>query len=205
MSNGLSQEPTQNFMKHLKDREGFKENVYLDTLDKPTAGTGHLLTAEENALYKVGDKISPETTNQWLKQDSSKAYSAGLSQAKELGIEDQGMIEALGSVNFQLGTGWRDKFKGTWSAMQSGDFNLAASEAMFKKPSEGGNVFSMDRKQQQGTSSWAQQTPQRVQDFVGALTSYGASQKKTSGADIAMDGMARIDNPLGPSPRKDFY
>jgi len=195
MSNGLSQEPTQNFMKHLKDREGFKENVYLDTLDKPTAGTGHLLTAEENALYKVGDKISPETTNQWLKQDSSKAYSAGLAQAKELGIEDQGMIEALGSVNFQLGTGWRDKFKGTWSAMQSGDFNLAASEAQFVDPSD----------PSKGTSKWMQQTPTRVKDFTSALTSYGASQKKTSGADIAMDGMARIDNPLGASPRKDFY
>ena len=195
MSNGPSQVPTQSFMEHLKNREGFKESVYLDTLDKPTAGTGHLLTAEENALYKVGDKISPETTNQWLKQDSSKAYSAGFLQAKELGIEDQGMIEALGSVNFQLGTGWRDKFKGTWSAMKSGDFNLAASEAQFVDPSD----------PSKGTSKWMQQTPTRVKDFTSALTSYGASQKKTSGADIAMDGMARIDNPLGPSPRKDFY
>jgi len=196
---GISDEPTESFMEHLKLREGFKENVYLDTLGKPTAGTGHLLTAEEKALYKEGDKISPEITNQWLKQDSSKAYAAGLSQSKELGIEDQGMIEALGSVNFQLGTGWRDKFKGTWSAMQSGDFNLAASEAMFKKPGEGGNVFSMDRTQQHGTSSWAQQTPQRVQDFVGALTSYGDSQKKSSidPAGIAMEAMSKIDKPLG--------
>ena len=198
MSNGPSQEPTQSFMKHLKVREGFRGNVYLDTLGKPTAGVGHLLTAEENALYKEGDMISPETTDRWLKQDSSKAYSAGFLQAKELGIQDQGMIEALGSVNFQLGTGWRDKFKNTWSAMKSGDFNLAASEAMFKKPGEGGNVFSMDRTQQHGTSSWAQQTPQRVQDFVGALTSYGDSQKKSSidPSGIAMDAMARDDNPL---------
>ena len=189
MSNGLSQEPTQSFMKHLKDREGFRENVYLDTLDKPTAGTGHLLTAEENALYKVGDKISPETTNQWLKQDSSKAYSAGLAQAKELGIEDQGMVEALGSVNFQLGTGWRDKFKGTWSAMQSGDFNLAASEAQFVDPSD----------PSKGTSKWMQQTPVRVKDFTSALRSYGESQKKSSidPAGIAMEAMSKIDKPLG--------
>tara|TARA_Y100000310_G_scaffold274759_1_gene290982 strand:- start:15 stop:593 length:579 start_codon:yes stop_codon:yes gene_type:complete len=187
MSNGPSQVPTQSFMEHLKKREGFKENVYLDTLDKPTAGVGHLLTAEENALYNVGDRISPETTSQWLKQDSSKAYSAGFLQAKELGIEDQGMIEALGSVNFQLGTGWRDKFKGTWSAMKSGDFNLAASEAQFVDPSD----------PSKGTSKWMQQTPTRVKDFTSALRGYGESlQKKASGADIAMDAMSKIDNPL---------
>ena len=195
---GISDEPTESFMEHLKLREGFKENVYLDTLGKPTAGTGHLLTAEEKALYKEGDKIHPDVTSKWLKQDSSKAYSAGLSQAKELGIEDQGMIEALGSVNFQLGTGWRSKFKGSWEAMQSGDFDLAASEAMFKYPSAAGNVFSMDKSQQQGTSSWAQQTPQRVEDFVGALRGYGESQKSSiDPAGIAMDAMSKIDKPLG--------
>ena len=57
MANNISNEPTESFMEHLKLREGFKENVYLDTLGKPTAGTGHLLTAEEKALYKEGDKI----------------------------------------------------------------------------------------------------------------------------------------------------
>ena len=30
---------------HMKLREGYKNEVYLDTLDKPTCGIGHLLTA----------------------------------------------------------------------------------------------------------------------------------------------------------------
>ena len=168
MSNGdtLSTSPTKSFLDHLQLREGFRADVYLDSLGKPTGGTGHLLTESERAIYKVGDMPGSTVTKRWLAEDSKLAYGAGLSQATELGIKDQGMIEALGNVNFQLGTNWRSKFGKTWGAMESGDFDLEASEAMFKKPGEGGNVFSMDRTQQHGTSSWAQQTPQRVQDFV---------------------------------------
>ena len=131
----ISQEPTESFMAHLKLREGFKENVYLDTSDKATAGTGHLLTAEEKVLYKEGDKISPEITSQWLKQDSSLAYSHALEQSKELGIDDQGMIEALGSVNYQMGGAWKSKFPGVWKGLKSGDWESAAQNVQWVNPS----------------------------------------------------------------------
>ena len=168
-----SQEPTEEYMAHLRDREGFRSDVYKDSLGKLTAGTGHLLTAEELTKYKEGDIIDEEITSHWLKEDSAKAYSSAILQAKELGISDQKMINALGGVNFQLGGDWKSKFKKTWSAMKSGDFDLAANEATFKYPGASGNVFDLDRTKQVGTSAWAHQTPKRVQDFTTALRSYG--------------------------------
>ena len=38
---------------HMKLREGYREDVYLDTLGKPTCGIGHLLTKEENEYLKI--------------------------------------------------------------------------------------------------------------------------------------------------------
>ena len=48
----ISQIPTEEYMAHLKDREGFRSDVYKDSLGKLTAGTGHLLTADELTEYK---------------------------------------------------------------------------------------------------------------------------------------------------------
>ena len=192
MSNGdtLSTSPTESFLKHLKLREGFREDVYLDSLGKPTGGTGHLLTVSEKAEYKIGDRPGKTITDKWLSQDSELAYGAGLSQAKELGIEDQGMVEALGNVNFQLGTGWRDKFKGTWAAMKSGDYDLAGKEAMFKTPGKNLELGPPE------PSEWMKQTPTRVTDFVSALKSYGSSQKHSKNLKVAGDAMQAIENPF---------
>ena len=51
--------------------------------------------------------------------------------------------------------------------MKSGDFNLAASEAMYKKPSD----------KDKGHSAWYTQTPTRVDDFVEALKKHGGKIK----------------------------
>ena len=193
MSNGdtLSTSPTESFLKHLKLREGFREEVYLDSLGKPTGGTGHLLTASERAEYSKGDRPGQTETDRWLAEDSAIAYGAGLSQATELGIKDQGMVESLGGVNFQLGTNWRSKFGGVWSAMESGDFELAAEHAVFKTPGKNLELGPPE------PSEWMKQTPTRVWDFVKALKSYGASQKHSKNLNNAFDTMKAYDNPLG--------
>ena len=51
---------------HLKDREGVKYESYLDSLKKPTAGVGHLLSAEEQKIYPIGTKIPEAQVNKWL-------------------------------------------------------------------------------------------------------------------------------------------
>ena len=162
----ISKIPTKEYMDHLSFREGSKGYVYLDSLDKPTAGVGHLLTAEENKRYKVGDAVDKEVTNAWLEKDSSKAYSAALSQAKEAGISNQEMINALASVNFQLGSGWRAKMPNAWKAIKVGDFDEAIDQIQFRSGVPGTIK-----------SNWFTQTPKRVIDFSSALKEYGDLRK----------------------------
>jgi murein DD-endopeptidase MepM/ murein hydrolase activator NlpD len=134
---------------HLKLREGWRTKVYLDSLGLPTVGLGHLLTAGEKKQYSVGDQVPSAVLEAWVQTDVGKAYDAALSQAATLGVSDQSFINALASVNFQLGTGWNGKHKKTWAYMVAGEWEKAALEA-------------------QG-STWQTQTPVRVKDFQDAL------------------------------------
>jgi GH24 family phage-related lysozyme (muramidase) len=133
----MAEKPTQSFLDHLKLREGSESYVYADTLKKLTGGTGHLLTADELLKYKEGDVIDEAIITKWLEEDSTKAYNAAISQAKEAGITDQAFIEALGSVNFQLGTNWRGKMKNAWKAIKAGEFDKAIDEIQFKSGEKG--------------------------------------------------------------------
>ena len=65
-------------------------------------------------------------------------------------------IIALGSVNFQLGTRWMNKFPSAYKALSSKDYNEA-----IKQVSTGSG--------KDGQSRWKEQTPVRVNDFVEAI------------------------------------
>ena len=145
-----------NFTEHLRLREGYREEVYLDTLDKPTCGTGHLLSPEENAQYDVGDTIDTAVLDRWLEEDSEKAWNAAAQQLQDLNIEKPEFIVALGSVNFQLGTQWMNKFPSACQALLNKDY----AEAI-KQVSTGSG--------KDGQSKWKEQTPVRVEDFVKAI------------------------------------
>jgi len=134
---------------HLKLREGWREAVYLDSKGFPTAGIGHLLTEPEKKQYKVGDKVPAATLEAWTQADAKNAYAAATAQASTLGISDSSFINALASVNFQLGTKWNSIHKKTWAHMVAHEWEKAALEV-------------------QG-SSWYSQTHVRVQDFQAAL------------------------------------
>ncbi len=144
------------FLKHLKDREGDVDKVYLDSLGHPTAGVGHKLTEEELKLYKVGDVVPVELRNQWLKNDSNKALAAARLQAKNYSVDNGKFIEALGNVNFQLGSSWEEKFPAYKKAMLAGNREEAIKQIQIGTGKE-------------GQSKWKEQTPVRVQDYVEAL------------------------------------
>jgi len=55
----------------------------------------------------------------------------------------------LASVNFQLGTNWRDKFVKSWPLIVQGDYAAASKEI--------------------ANSTWDKQTPKRVRQFQSAL------------------------------------
>lgn len=136
-------------IEHLKLREGWRETVYLDSRGLPTAGMGHLLTKKERQQYNVGDKIPRATLEIWAQVDTKKAFDAAVSQAAELGVSDQSFVNALASVNFQLGTAWNTVHKKTWGYMVAHEWEQAARETQ--------------------KSLWNKQTPVRVQDFQIAL------------------------------------
>ena len=145
-----------NFTEQLRLREGYREEVYLDTLGKVTCGTGHLLSPAENAQYDVGDVIDTAILESWLEQDSEKAWNAAAQQLQDLNIEKPEFIVALGSVNFQLGTQWMNKFPSACQALLNKDY-----EEAIKQVSTGSG--------KDGQSKWKEQTPVRVEDFVKAI------------------------------------
>lgn len=134
---------------HAELREGVRHVVYLDSLDKPTAGIGHLLTLSERKIYAVGQGVSDNQVERWFVADSLKARRAAEKQAKEIGVEADWFIVALISVNFQLGTRWTKVFKSTYPAIVRHDYDYAIRNL---------------RK-----SKWYRQTPVRVEDFINAL------------------------------------
>ena len=144
------------FLEHLKHREGFRECVYLDTLGKPTCGVGHLLSPEENAKYAVGDVVDTVILDKWLEEDAEKAWNAAAQQVQDLDIENPAFIVALGSVNFQLGTRWMDKFPSAYEALRRKRYKEA-----IKQISTGSG--------KDGKSKWLEQTPVRVEDFIKAI------------------------------------
>ena len=162
----LSSTVTPEFLEHLRLREGKKVNAqdqhysYYDSEDRLTGGIGHLMTAKERAAYPKGTTIPKKLVSSWLLKDSKKAYNAAIKQAKELGIDNQDFVNSLASVNYQLGTGWRDKFTKTWGYLKDKNYEKAIPEA--------------------ADSKWYRQTPVRVKDFqkaIGNLYKYGGSTK----------------------------
>lgn len=133
---------------HLIDREGMRLKVYRDSLGKPTVGVGHLVLPQDK--LEVGDTITRAQSDTFLAKDASMAIKAAIAQGKEMGVSDIDFLVALASVNFQLGTGWTKKFYNTWSLLRRGEYWRAIE-----------NI---------NKSSWAEQTPVRVRDFVSAIT-----------------------------------
>ena len=140
--------PSDNFLKHLRLREGYREDVYLDSEGKPTVGVGHY-----DPELKEGDIITQEQVSEYLREDSQEAWDAAVEQGEKLGRTDPKFLEGLASVNFQLGTSWYKEHKNTWKLMSEGKWEDAAVEA--------------------ANSKWEQQTPVRVVDFQNALTGRG--------------------------------
>jgi len=146
----------QTFLDHLKLREGYREDVYLDTLGNPTCGVGHALTAEEQTKYKIGDIVEENILDTWLSKDAEKAWYSAAQQLHDLGINNLDFLLALGSVNFQLGTSWQHKFPSAYKALKAGDYEEAINQV---STGSGTN----------GQSKWKEQTPVGVEDFVKAI------------------------------------
>ena len=144
-------------LEHLKEREGYKQSVYLDTLGKPTCGIGHLLTKEEQKKYPVKSLVPKKVIDEWFEADIDTALTAAKKQANVLGTDNDDIVIALVSVNYQLGASWSRKFPKTWKLLCHREYDDAIQEVLYKNPPD------------EEPSSWIQQTPVRVKDFIEAI------------------------------------
>lgn len=138
------------FQETLRNREGTKLEIYEHN-GVLHGGVGHKLVGDELKKYKVGDPISEELSNRWLKEDSKEAWKSAGEKAKKLG--NPGLQSTLAPLDFQLGVNWHKDHKKTWKLLKKGDYKGAAKEAE--------------------NSKWFEQSPTRVKDFQQGM--YGAA------------------------------
>lgn len=162
-------------MRLLEEREGhhdFAEHLtYTDGDGKVvregflTAGHGHRVVEGDinpatGKPWQEGDAVDAEWSRDQLAIDSAKAFDAAKTQARSVSDKslagDQPFIDALTSVNYQLGTNWRKEFPKAWKDIHQGNYNEAADE--IARGSKSGTL-----------SRWSVQTPTRVEDFQNAL------------------------------------
>jgi GH24 family phage-related lysozyme (muramidase) len=170
---------------HIKDREGFRNRVYKDHLGFLTGGVGHKLVGDELKQYKEGDLIPQEITDNWLIKDAQSAYDAAVSQATDLGLSgNYDFIDALTSVNFQLGNSWWDSsvnpnaHRNTWSLLEKGEYLKAAEEVK--------------------NSTWFKQTPVRVNDFSNAIA--GLAEDRIREDDVYLETVKKPFEPVTGEP-----
>lgn len=162
----------------LHEREGFRPDVYLDTLDKPTVGYGHLLPDEYKT--RVGEQpFSQEELESFFRDDMATAPEAAIRNVGRetwSGLNEQ-QRNALASMAFQLGEKGQSKFKKMIKAIQEGDHRTAAKEAL--TGSKGGK------------SKWLKQTPKRALDLAEAFDADLAAQYKNAGGKVYDDRPAQ--------------
>ena len=167
----------------LRAREGYRPDVYLDSLKKPTVGHGHLLPEEYK--NRVGETpFSEEELDKFFEEDIATAQAAAQRNAEKYGVnwDDLSRREqtALASQAFQLGEAGQGKFEKMWTKLAAGDKEGAALEAL--------------------DSRWAEQTPTRAKDLYSAFQpglgfQQGGPVYAYRGYDTAMQDAFDIEDP----------
>ena len=132
-------------LKSVKEHEGYRNKVYLDTLGKRTVGVGHLCVED---FWEDDKEYEEDFLMDILKKDLQEAIRG----AKQL-MEDHGCAdideqaeEILIEMVFQLGMTGVSKFRNMWKALAEKNYIGASYEML--------------------DSRWAKQTPNRAKDMA---------------------------------------
>jgi GH24 family phage-related lysozyme (muramidase) len=130
-------------LESVKKHEGFRDTVYLDTLNKRTVGFGHLCVEDH---WEDGKKYDKEYLEDILEKDLQSAIDQTHDMCKDLKISDNAKT-IICEMIFQLGGRGVSKFRKMWVALQEDPPNYFEA-----------HVQMLD-------SRWAKQTSARAHDM----------------------------------------
>ena len=137
-------------LKSVKEHEGYRNKVYLDSLGKRTVGVGHLCVEDH---WEDNKEYSEEYLMKVLKDDLKNAIQGAEDLLKDFPLLDDLAEEIIIEMIFQLGKTGVSKFKNMWKALQQEppQYDVAATEML--------------------DSRWAKQTPNRAKKMSDQMRS----------------------------------
>ena len=137
-------------LKSVKEHEGYRNKVYLDSLGKRTVGVGHLCVED----FWVDDREYPEDMlMNILKDDLKNAIDGAEELCSDCPDLDDLAKETIIEMIFQLGKTGVSKFRNMWKALKQNppQYDVAATEML--------------------DSRWAKQTPNRAKEMSDHMRS----------------------------------
>ena len=136
-------------LKSVRDHEGYRDQVYLDSLSKRTVGVGHLCVED---FWEDDKKYSEKFLMEILEKDLENAISGAEELLKGCNLPSLAN-EIVVEMVFQLGKTGVSKFRNFLAALQGDSPEwLKASEEMLD-------------------SRWAKQTPNRAKGMSEVIAS----------------------------------
>ena len=129
----------------IKIHEGFRDTIYLDTLNKKTIGYGHLIVHEDK--FVEGKAYPKEELEALFDKDFEKGWNLMIQfcEVNNLDSISDDAKEILCEMIFQMGYSGVGKFKNMIKALQNNDTKTASIEML--------------------DSRWAKQTPNRAKEL----------------------------------------
>ena len=135
-------------LKSVKEHEGYRNKVYLDTLGKRTVGVGHLCVED---FWEDDKEYEEDFLMDILKKDLQEAIRGARSLMEEHDCTDidEQAEELLIEMVFQLGMTGVSKFKKMWKALAEKNYIGASYEML--------------------DSRWSKQTPNRAKAMAKTM------------------------------------
>ena len=138
-------------LESVKRHEGYRNKVYLDTLNKRTVGVGHLCVED---FWEDGKEYEEDFLMDILEKDLQSAIDQADDMCKDLKISSDAKILIIEMI-FQLGGNGVSKFRKMWQALQQDPPDYAEA-----------SVQMLD-------SRWAKQTPNRANEMAQHMKACG--------------------------------
>ena len=137
-------------LKSVKEHEGYRNKVYLDSLGKRTVGVGHLCVED---FWEDGKEYEEKFLLTILEHDLKSAIKSAEELCSDCPDLDDLAKETIIEMVFQLGETGVSKFRNMWKALESNppQYDVAATEML--------------------DSRWAKQTPNRAKEMSDHMRS----------------------------------